>query len=268
MGTEMRNVIRRLLMAGSIASAQLAYATAQTITEQEALARARGFSDQVVRVVPKHLDGGLASAGFGIIVGDDGGKIYIATPRHVVFGDEKVSSLTATPSVVFHWAPYSPIEAQRLDVAIPNPNDLAVVTVPTPRGLAAPHAPMVATEGLRLGAWVWNIGVGGAWETPDRAGGFGGLDAPTNLVHIGELRTPPGASGGAGVTENGVIGMVLLDGSDYSLLLPIERIVSLFQFYRLPVNLLVPVPRPAAKPAAVQTKGIAASFCDELITCA
>ena len=267
MGAEMGHMMRRLLLAvaGLILSAQLAGAFSQTITEQEALARARKYSDQVVRVIPKRLDGGPApdGQGFGIIVGEDRGKIYIATPRHVVFGGDHSPSLSTTPSVVFHSMPYDPVEGERLNVAVPGPTDLAVVEVSTPRGLRLTSAPMVAAGGLKPGDLVWNIGVGGAWDTPARAGGFDRLDAPTGLVRVGQLRTPPGASGGAGVTQNGVIGMVLQDGGDYSLLLPAGHIVELFQFYHLPVNLLIPVPAPAAK-ALGPAKGTAASFCDDL----
>ena len=54
-----------------------------------------------------------------------------------------------------------------------------------------------------------------------------------------ELRTPPGASGGAGVTERGVIGIVLQDATDSSWLLPVERIIELFTAWDLPVNLLI-----------------------------
>ena len=256
--------MRRLLIAGLIVSAQLACASAQTTTEPEALARALKFSDQVVRVIPKRLDGGPASEGFGIIIGEDGRKLYIATPRHVAFGEDRISSLSATPSVVFRSAPYSPVEAERLDVAGPL-DDLAVVAVPAPRGLTPPQALMIATSDFQRGEWVWNIGIGGAWEAPDRAGGLGGLDAATNLIHVGALRTPLGASGGAGVTQNGVIGMVLQDGGDYSLLLPAERIVQLFTFWQLPANLLIPAPAPApVARSVVETKGTAASFCDDL----
>ena len=264
MGARVQTVMRRLLIAGLIASAQLDCASAQANTETEAMARALKFSDQVVRVIPKRLDGGLASEGFGIIIGEEGQKLYIATPRHVAFGEGRLSSLSTTPSVVFRSAPFTPVEAERLDVAGPL-DDLAVIVVREPRGLPPPHAPMIATSDFQPGEWVWNIGIGGKWEAPDRAGGLDGLDAPTNLIHVGELRTPPGASGGAGVTQNGVIGMVLQDGGDYSLLMPAERIVQLFTFWRLPVNLLILAPTPASK-SVVQTKGTAATFCDDLNT--
>jgi hypothetical protein len=76
---------------------------------------------------------------------------------------------------------------------------------------------------------------------PGRAGGVETRDTVTGWIRVGQLRTPPGASGGVSVTENGVVGIVLQDGglgSDYSLLLPIERIVQLFGGWDLPTNLL------------------------------
>jgi hypothetical protein len=52
------------------------------MSEPEALARAKKFADQVVRVIPRHTDGAPAPAGFGLVVGERAGKVYIATPIH------------------------------------------------------------------------------------------------------------------------------------------------------------------------------------------
>src|SRR5262249_34692952 len=147
------------------------------------------------------------------------------------------SSLSDTTGVVFRGERYTTIPARRLDVASAR-DDLAVLELDPPPALILPHAPMVLAAQLRRGTWVWNIGIGQNWDMPDRAGGLGPWDAVNGLRRIGALRTPPGTSGGAGVTDSGVIGIVLQDATDYSLLLPIERIVELFQAWDLPVNLL------------------------------
>jgi hypothetical protein len=130
-----------------------------------------------------------------------------------------------------------------LDVASAQ-DDLAVLEVGQPQGLALSHAPIVLGAQLPRGTWVWNIGIGQKWDMPDRAGGVGPIDVVTGLRRVGSLRTPPGASGGAGVTESGVIGIVLEDASDSSWLLPIERIRQLFEAWELPVNLLTSTPSP------------------------
>jgi hypothetical protein len=212
---------------------------AQQMSEPEALAHAEKFKDQVVRVVPLYTNGEPAQTGFGLVVGERLGKVYIATPYHVAFGNERPSSFGATPGVVFRGDRYTTIPARRLDVAYP-PDDLAVLEVVPPKGLVLPRAPMVQTARLPRGAWVWNIGIGQDWDTPDRAGGFGGEDPVSRRLRVGALRTPPGASGGAGVTADGVIGIVLQDAGDYSLLLPVDRIVQLFNAWDLPVTLLTP----------------------------
>jgi hypothetical protein len=224
-------------------------ALAQTITEQNALLRAQKFADQVVRVIPKRIDGTTAPAGFGLLVGELDGFVYIATPYHVAFGrdQDRRSSLSATPSVAFHSDRFKMIQARRLDVASPR-DDLAVLQVALPQGLAPPRAPMVLAAQLPLGTWVWNIGIGQEWDMPDRAGGLGPQDAVTGLRRTSGLRTPPGASGGAVVTYSGVIGIVLVDGTDISFLLPVERIVQLFTAWGFPVNLLTS--QPGVDPAA------------------
>jgi hypothetical protein len=247
-GVEMGKSIRRLVFACVLLWAGLDGAPARALTEQEAMAHASKFADQVVRVIPQSIDGQPAPTGFGLIVGERANKIYIATPYHVAFGSDRPSSLGATPGIVFRTERYETVAARRMEVAS-GPDDLAVLEVVVPSGLALPRAPMVRADQLLRGTWVWNIGIGQDWDMPDRAGGLGPEDVVTLRRRIGQLRTPPGASGGAAVTEAGVIGIVLQDATDFSLLLPVERIVQLFAAWQLPVNLLAPrgagtMPRP------------------------
>ena len=125
------------------------------------------------------------------------------------------------------------------------------------QGLALPRAPLVLASQLRPATFVWNIGIGQEWVMPDRAGGLGPEDVVTRLRRIGQLRTP-GASGGAGVTDSGVIGIVLEDATDYSLLLPVERIVELFTPWALPREPTGPLWRPRRSRASTnspRTKG-------------
>jgi hypothetical protein len=253
-GSEMGKIIQRVVLACVLLTAGLGSALAQATSEPEALARAAKFADQVVRVIPQRTDGASAEVGFGLIVGERAGKVYIATPNHVVFGLERPSVLSAAPGVVFQGDRYNTIPARRLDRA--SPDDLAVLEVAPPQGLALPRAPIVLAAQLARGTWAWNIGIGQDWDMPDRAGGLGPLDAVTGLRRIGALRTPPGASGGAGVTDSGVIGIVLQDASDYSLLLPVERIVQLFTAWGLPVNLLTSAGPSTEPTAATQVAGL------------
>jgi hypothetical protein len=248
-GTEMGKIIQRVVLACVLLTAGLGSALAQATSEPEALARAAKFADQVVRVIPQRTDGASPEVGFGLIVGERAGKVYIATPHHVVFGLKRPSVLSAEPGVVFHGDRYNTIPARRLDRASA-PDDLAVLEVAPPQGLALPRAPIVLAAQLARGTWAWNIGIGQDWDMPDRAGGLGPQDAVTGLRRIGALRTPPGASGGAGVTDSGVIGIVLQDASDYSLLLPVERIVQLFTAWGLPVNLLTSAEPSSTGPTA------------------
>jgi hypothetical protein len=144
-------------------------ALAQTMSEPE---RAEKFADQVVRVIPLRTDGTPSETGFGLVVGERAGKAHIATPRHVAFGPERHSSLSATPPVVFRGDRFNTIQERRLDVASA-PDDLAVLEVAPPQELTLPRAPMVLATQLQRGTWVWNIGIGEDWDMPDRAGGLG-----------------------------------------------------------------------------------------------
>jgi hypothetical protein len=235
----MGKIVRLLGLTWVSIFAAITGALAQVTSEPEALARASKFADQVVRVIPQRIDGSPAEEGFGVVVGERAGKLYIATPYHVAFGPDHPSSLVNTPGVIFRGSPFDTIAARRLPVASAQ-DDLAVLEVTTPQGLTPPHAPTVIGAQLPRGTLVWNIGISRQWDMPDRAGGLGPLNVVTGLLRVGSLRTPPGASGGAAVTEKGVIGIVLQDGVDFSWLLPIERIVVLFKAWDLPVDLLTP----------------------------
>ncbi len=229
--------------------------SAQTFGEPQARARAERFREQVVRVLTETMSGVPGEPGFGIIVGEANGRLYIATPHHVAFGrDPRNTKVKDTPSVLFYTDPNArPILGRRLDsAASPQENDdLAVLEVATPAGFRLPRVPMVQADKLLIGSWVWNVGIGGDWELPFRAGGLGTIDPLTRWRRVGALRTPGGSSGGAAVTEDGILGMVERDGETYSLILPIERVAELFRAWRLPVNLIEPGPAQSA-PAAAQ----------------
>ena len=109
-----------------------------------------------------------------------------------------------------------------------------MLEVPAPAGFRPPRIPMVQADKLLISTWVWNIGIGGEWELPFRAGGLGRIDPLTRWLRVGALRTPGGSSGGAAVTEDGILGMVERDGEAYSFILPIERVAELFRAWRLP----------------------------------
>jgi hypothetical protein len=173
----MEKIMRRVELACVFLLAGAVSALAQTMSEPEALARAEKFADQVVRVIPQHADGTPAPTGFGLVVGERFGKVYIATPYHVAFGPERPSSLGATPGVIFRGDRYRTIEARRLNVASER-DDLAVLEVIPPQGLVLPRAPMALAA--QRGTWAWNIGIGQDWDMPDRAGGLG----PPNVVTV------------------------------------------------------------------------------------
>jgi hypothetical protein len=148
-GTEMGKIIQRVVLACVLLTAGLGSALAQATSEPEALARAAKFADQVVRVIPQRTDGASPEVGFGLIVGERAGKVYIATPHHVVFGLKRPSVLSAEPGVVFHGDRYNTIPARRLDRASA-PDDLAVLEVAPPQGLALRARQLCWRRSLRV----------------------------------------------------------------------------------------------------------------------
>jgi hypothetical protein len=220
-------------------------------SEPQARARAERFLDQVVRVLPRIEGTPAADTGFGILVGERDGRLFVATPHHVAFGQRNAAQIPDdAPRIAFRGDPFTQHPARRLPVGSLN-DDLAVLEVPIPRGFQAPRIARVASSTVPRGTWAWNIGIGIDWDMPDRAGGVGPIDAVSRWMRVGSLRTPPGASGGAVVTEDALLGMVLQNGYNFSVVLTADRIVELFEAWRLPVNLLAgptTPPAPASPP--------------------
>ncbi len=217
------------------------------------------FQHNVVRVIPKTADGQDGPAGFGIIIGERDGRLFIATPDHVARGSE---DLTAAPDVIFFAEQGRRYPARRLEELRipPAQGDLAVIEVARPPAFRPARITIIDPGDVADAAPIWNIGRTERWLVPTSPGGFQGIDVQTNHLMVEDLPTPPGSSGGAVLTERALLGMTLRDSGAQRITYVFrgDRLVEVFQRWQLPVNLVqrsaaaaaTPAPAPAPTPSA------------------
>ncbi|GEM_PF-1486787 len=197
------------------------------------LAQAEQLQDRVVRVLPRRLDGSVASTqGFGLIVGTKGNNLIIATPRHVVWQD----GYSNKPFVRFRSAMLTDREGTRFPASLPG-RDLAVIEVPRPDGMAPPSVPLIGEDGL-ISRYVWAIGTGEEWLVSPRAGRYYDTNPDNDEMRFGALDTVPGSSGGAIVTARGIAAMILRTNGRDTYALPLSLIQRALPRWQLTADLI------------------------------
>lgn len=144
----------------------------------------------VVQILAKASNGGGRQSGFGIIVGSMRGRVTIATPKHLVWGDSENERYDDTPEVIFYDQPDLPLTGHR-EKAFDSVADLAVVTVDTPRSISAKNVYTASIKTTPLNAEVWNIGRAGQWLVSPTPGYYKGTADAAPFVQIDGLPTLP-----------------------------------------------------------------------------
>ena len=245
----------------------LAFLAAASITafaQQSALTLSAGrqtaldFQHNVVRIITKTADGQDGPAGFGIVMGERDGRLFIATPDHVARASDDVS---ATPDVIFFAEQGRRYPARRLEELRipPAQGDLAVIEVARPTTFRPARITIIDPSLVADAAPIWNVGRTERWLVPTSPGGFQGIDVQTNHLMVEDLPTPPGSSGGAVLTDRALLGMTLRDSGAQRITYVFrgDRLLEVFQRWQLPVNLVqrgvaaVPPPSVATPPAVL-----------------
>ncbi|MFZ7124808.1 MAG: S1 family peptidase [Desulfobacterales bacterium] len=167
----------------------------------------------VVRVTAA-LDDGSVRNGFGFIVGERRGTLYIVTANHVVrSGLPGEDTLSVT--VRFFDDPGRSHQGELLDTYLPPPQDLGVVRIRKPDGVSwepkAAAAVEKELEGIR-GTEVWFVGRAGDWYVPTLPGRVNSDRPDLNSILSIDINTVmPGTSGAPLIGSSGIIGMIIQD---------------------------------------------------------
>jgi formylglycine-generating enzyme required for sulfatase activity len=254
MGARQSEVIRRCLISLLWLAAVTLVTSARAQNEFAEKGQAERFQDMVVRVLPQPRGGTTApsSQGFGLIIGQRGPNLIIATPWHVVLDGD----FTDRPNIRFHSDMFTDV-AGRLFSLNSQQDDLALIEVLAPAGMNPLHVPAVPEKSL-ADHYVFGIGSGEEWRITPRGGSFDGTDVLTRQMRFGALNTAPGSSGSAIVTAQGLAAMILRTTGADTFALPVARIQELAKGWQRDANLLVPpnYPEMVLIPAGTFTIGV------------
>lgn len=187
--------------------------------------------------------------GFGFVVGEKSGQLYIATAHHVVASSDP-DTTTLKVEVEFFERRGKMYKAELLgthDAA----RDLAVLTVPPPAGFAWTKKCMAGPEKQKRGVPVWSIGRVQEWKPPVEPGHVASDTSPDWMLDLEGTVVQAGSSGGPVVSDTGIIGMIEQDSVGNTRALSIDFIKRSFEAWNHPWGLSAAITPPLATPPTV-----------------
>ncbi len=205
----------------------------------------------VVRITA-HWGDGTTQNGFGFVVGEDHGMVYIVTADHVVRGDAP-EQIDKSPTIVFFQDRGKEYKGELLQTRLaPGHGDLAVLRVRPPPNVTWRRNARAA-EPAKRGTEVWFVGLLGDWYVPTRSGSVNEVE-PDGTIKVDDLNVRVGTSGAPLVARDGILGMVVSDADVYVEATPIEVIERAFALWSYPWQMAagarVAVPPKPSPPAA------------------
>jgi len=174
--------------------------------------------------------------GFGFVVGERDGILYVVTAQHVVFSDDpdvKTKEVWAR----FYENRGKSYKAKLLDLSYPL-LDMALLEIPKPsenykweRKYFYPHP--------KRNDRVWFIGRNRDWYIPTDKG-TGNISKPPfmNEIHAEIFTVQPGTSGAPLLTKEGIVGMIIEDSGYDAVAVNIDTIKQVItQYWKYPWGL-------------------------------
>jgi hypothetical protein len=187
----------------------------------------------VVSIVAERSDG--IQNGFGFIVGESHGQIYIVTANHVVrsSGPDTTSQIL----IKYFHEQGKAYQATLLETSH-QAYDLAVLQATVPTGLAW-RRDALGQQQVERGTPVWFVGRSAEWYVPTVPGRINTFTLDAKYL-IDNLPVRVGTSGAPLIADKGVIGMITADAGESSQAVSIEVIGRAFEQWNLPWGLTSP----------------------------
>lgn len=185
---------------------------------------AESLKANVVKI--RAVSGDLTENGFGFIVSERGGTLFIATAYHVVHPEE-VGDAPVKVQVEFFAHQGEMFDATvrgTHDVA----HDLAVLTVAPPSGFQWNKHCLGGAEQRKRSTEVWFIGKTRQWLVPVSPGRVTSEEIIDGRMELEAMQILPGSSGGPLVASSGIVGIVLTDAADNATALDIGYVKTYF----------------------------------------
>jgi hypothetical protein len=174
--------------------------------------------------------------GFGFIVGEKGGFLYIATARHILIANDNPDSPPVTKARVVFYSDQG--KSYTADVLGTHTGDLAVLRVSSPPNFRWIAECLAAADKQNRGTHVWFVGRRDEWYVPAQTGTIAS-DRPStqSLIEIDGLSVSPGTSGAPLIADTGIVGMIQNDLADDARALTVDYIQRAFQDWNYPWDL-------------------------------
>jgi TPR repeat protein len=244
--SNVRKIVSYVTLAFAAVSLLCATST-ETRAQQAGRALANRLIENTVQIRARWE--GTTQFGFGFIVGENEGTLYIVTANHVVRGNTGPGQHDLTPTLTFQSQPGLTYQGKLVETPL-NSADLAIVTIEASKvpNLRWIREAITATSTVVADTEVWSVGAQQRWAVPDKPGTVRKLRdrvrpeySGTTIVTSG-LTIVEGASGAPLISQNGIVGMIVsTDGQEIEAI-PIETIESIVKEWRLPWNIDVITP--------------------------
>jgi Trypsin-like peptidase domain len=198
----------------------------------------------VVRIAARWQNG-ASNDGFGFIIGEGGGFVYVATADHVVRSDGP-DEIDHSPAVTFFQDQGTEHKSELLATRLRSfEGDLAVIRIrPPPNMTLTWRRDAIAANRVKRGAPAWYIGRQTDWFAPFRPGVVNRVE-PSGAIIVEGLNIQVGTSGAPLISDAGIAGMVVVDAGALARVTPIEVIERAFKEWNHPWQV-------TAAPAPVQ----------------
>jgi hypothetical protein len=151
--------------------------------------------------------------GFGFIVGERNGSLYIVTARHVLTGGDDSPDIgpPKPTNVTFYSDQGTP---RRAEVLGTHEGDLAVLRVTSPANLQWVRSSVAGPEKQNRGTRVGFVGKRDEWYVPVATGTISSERPSTkSLIEVDGLSVSPGTSGAPLIASTGIVGMIQNDSA-------------------------------------------------------
>ena len=207
--------------------------SARMTAQPTGAAAAENLKPNVVRIEAQLGD--HTEFGFGFIVGERSGKLYIVTANHVVYAKE-VDAPPAKVKVEFYDNQGTLFDAALLGTHDVD-HDLAVLTVPPPPDFKWIKQCLGRSEEQKRSTAVWYIGKSQKWRLPQSPGRIAIERVLNGQLELEDLHILPGSSGGPLVASSGIVGIIQTDSADSAIALTIDYVKAFFGEYNHPWDL-------------------------------
>jgi hypothetical protein len=211
-------------------------------------ALANDLRRNVVRIVSRWTNGTQNKAGFGFVVGEREGLLYIITADHVV----RDGFFAGSPGITFYFDQGKEYPGDLLDThLVESQGDVAVIRIPAPPGGLSWRRDALASTVAARGHDVWFVGLQGNWYVPVRPGAINNIDPGRELRFEG-LDVRSGTSGGPLISKSGILGMIVTDNDVFGKATSIDAISRAVRDWAYPWDLtltsssLTPAPVPVS----------------------